>query len=222
MTKMRQIKDAPIVEIMTPPGIVMYPWVFEVNPEEDDQGNKWFGMMLKFPKDGSHMPRGYGGDFDTELRDMRRQFMAAAKQGWPEGNDIDNPGKFTPEFGSPLRDGDKFNKANNNKRNEELFGCFYINLKSKNQPGLVWAKSGGLVDIISREDFYPGCIAVGSGVTFPYENKGNQGVGCRLTNVCKIADGERIGGKPAAKSQFAKFGNGAPTRNDSDDADELL
>lgn len=220
MTKMRNIKDMEIIEIMTPPGIVMYPWVFEKNPEPDDQGVNWFGIVLKFPKDFDEYPRNYEGDPEAELKEMRRQFMKAAKQGWPNGNDPD--GGFTDDFGSPLRDGDKFDKANNKKRNEELMGHWYMSLKTKNQPGVVWAKKGALVDILSKEDFYPGCWAVGSGLTFPYENKGNEGVSTRLTNVCKIADGERIGGKPAAKEQFKKFGKGAPSRNDADDADELL
>lgn len=226
---MRSYKDMETVEFMTPQGIAMFPWIFEKNPEPDDQGNTWYGVTIRFPKDGVDQ---------DELKTMRRQFMKAAKEGWPEGNDPDSPGKFTEDFGSPLRDGDKFDKANNKKRREELFGCWYLSLKSKDRPGFVKvavagdkkvesgvlkaATPGEIIDILDKEDCYSGMIVVASGVTFPYENKGNEGVGVRLTNVFKVREGERFGGKPAAKEQFAKFGSGAPSKNDADDADDLL
>lgn len=188
---------------VTPPGIVMYPWVFEKNPEEDDQGKTWFGLMLRFEKSLVDA----GGEFADEWRDMRREFMRCAKSAWPEG--------LPDELASPIRDGDKFDKANNKKKKEELFGHYYINFKTQNQPEVV--KLPSLSVITSKSDFYPGCVARASFTAFPYDNKGNEGIGVRLTNVAKVADGERIGGKPAAKEQFAKFGKGAPSQNDSDD-----
>jgi hypothetical protein len=211
----RDYKDMETIEFITPVGTAMFPWIFEKNPEADEQGKTWFGITLRFPKDEM--------EGDEDFIAMRRQFMRAAKEGWPKGNDPDNPGKFDSEFGSPLRDGDKFDKANNKKRREELFGHWYISFKSKDRPGFCGVnKSGELVDLISKEDAYPGMGCAVSGVAFPYDNKGNQGVGVRLTNICKLKDGERIGGKPAAKEQFAKFGKSSgPSRNDSD-TDDLL
>lgn len=223
---MKNVKDAPIIEFMSPEGIVMYPWIFEKNPEPDDSGKTWYGCVLKFPKDTVNA---------DELKGMRRQFMKAARQGYPDGND--GGGGFTVDFGSPMRDGDKFDKANNKKRNEELFGHWYVSFKTKNQPGCVTVALGGesiitdgrprqavageLIDVTTKDDFYPGCTAVVSGVAFPYENKGNEGVGVRMTNVFKSGEGYRIGGKPSAKTQFAHLTKGAPGRNDTD-ADELL
>lgn len=229
---MRDYKDMETVEFMSVPGVAMYPWIFEVNPEEDDQGKKWYGITMRFPKDEVDA----GGKHADDWKEMRRQFMKAAKQGWPNGNDPD--GGFTDEFASPIRDGDKFNKANNSKRKEELFGHYYISFKSKDRPGFVKvarkgdkklvngdlkpAVEGEIIDIYSKEESYPGMICIVSGVTFPYSNKGNEGVGVRLTNIFKAGEGERIGGKPSGSEQFAKFGKNAPTRNEADDADELL
>lgn len=216
MSKMVWPKE--IIAFTSPPGIVMYPHVFERNPEADDSGKYAYGIMLKFKKELVDA----GGEFHEEWIAMRKQFMKCAKLGWPGG--------LPTDMGSPVRDGDKFDKANNKKQKEELFGHYYVNFKSpgsedkdnsEHKPTIVDANRG-LGEITSRKDFYPGCVAAVSGTVFPYENKGNEGVGVRLTNVCKIDDGERIGGRPDAKEQFAKFGKAsAPSRNDSD-TDDLL
>lgn len=217
MSKMTFPKD--IFAFTTPPGTVMYPHVFERNPEADDSGKFAYGVMLRFKKEDVDE----GGPYHDEWITMRRQFMSCAKASWPGG---------VPkiDFGSPIRDGDKFDKKNNKKEKEELTGHYYINFKSpgaedvkdtSHQPTIVDANNG-LGEIRSRKDFYPGCEAAVSGTCFPYDTKGNEGIGVRLTNICKTNDGERIGGRPDAKEQFAKFGKAsAPSRNDSD-ADDLL
>lgn len=211
---MRDTRNDPIVEFITPEGITAYPWIFEKNPEADDQGVNWYGLMLKFPKEEYQHGKVLLPAVDQdELNEMRRQFMVAARQGWPK------PEALPEDFGSPLRDGDKFDRANNRKKNSELEGFWYMSLKTKNQPGCVEAPA--LTDILTRDGFYSGCIARGSGIAFAYENKGNTGVSTRLTNVCKMKEGVRIGGAPAAKDQFKQFGRGGPTANDTD-ADELL
>src|SRR5688572_18419096 len=130
---MRQYKDMETVEFMSPEGIAMYTWVWEgpvgsaggvgPNPEADDQGIHWYGLLLRFPKDKVN---------EDELKAMRRQFMVAAREGWPKGTN--NDGTFDSDFASPLRDGDKFDKANNKRQNEELFGCWYMSFKSKTAP----------------------------------------------------------------------------------------
>lgn len=205
-----------IIAFTSPPGVVMYPHVFDRNPEQDDQGKYAYGIMLRFPKDQV----GPGGEYEEEFKAMRREFMRCAKLSWPNG--------LPDEMGSPVRDGDKFDRANNKKRKEELLGHYYMNIKSPgsedvkddtHRPSIVDANRA-LSDITSRKDFYPGCIAAVSGTVFPYSNKGNEGVGVRLTNICKIDDGTRTGGRPDAKEQFAKFGKG--TRRNDSDADDLL
>lgn len=206
-----------IISFVSPPGVVMYPWVFGRNPEVSDSGKYHFGIMLRFEKSLVDA----GGKYHDEWRAMRKEFMRCAKIAWPGG--------LPSDMGSPVRDGDIINKANNKKNKPELHGHYYINFKSPGadavsdmtgQPEVVDAKRG-LGPITSRQDFYPGCIAAVSGTVFPYENKGNEGVGVRLTNVVKLDDGERIGGRPTGKDQFAKFGSGAPSGNASD-ADDLL
>jgi hypothetical protein len=213
---MAMIWPKEIIAFTSPPGVVMYPHVFERNPEVDDSGKYAFGVMLRFKKETVDA----GGEFHEEWKAMRREFMRCAKIAWPGG--------LPEEMGSPVRDGDKFDKANNKKKKDELRGHYYINFKSpgnedqkslESQPTIVDANRG-LAEITSRREFYPGCVAAVSGTVFPYDNKGNEGVGVRLTNICKIDDGDRIGGRPDAKEQFAKFGKG--TRRNDSDADDLL
>lgn len=211
-----------IIAFESPVGIVMYPWVFERNQEADDAGKYWFGLMLKFKKEMVEA----GGDFNEEWLDMRRQFMKCAKLSFTsyDKDELKN-------LASPIRDGDKFDKENNRKKKEELFGHYYMSFKcggveEKNKDDMSGAptivdRNNGLKEITSRKDFYPGCEAMVSGTVFPYSNKGNEGVGVRLTNICKWNDGERIGGRPDAKDQFKKYAKDAPSKNNSD-ADDLL
>lgn len=209
-----------IISFTSPPGTVMYPWVFEKNSEADDSGKYWFGLMLRFEKRLVDA----GGEYNEEWLDMRREFMRCAKLSFSsyDRDELKN-------LASPIRDGDKFDKENNRKKKEELFGCYYMSFKcggSENKDDLSGAptivdRNNGLKEITQRKDFYPGCIGLVSGTVFPYSNKGNEGVGVRLTNICKWSDGERIGGKPDAKDQFKKFAKDAPNRNESD-ADDLL
>lgn len=207
---------------VTCPGITMYPWVFEPNKEPDDQGNYWYQIMLKFPKDKVED----GGEFEEDFNEMRRNFAKAAKEGIRTGMySFTSMSDRPDDFGNPIRDGDKFDRQNNKKRKEELRGHYYVNFKSKaeSDPPEVTDAQNGLTTITSRKDFYPGCWAVVSYICGPYENKGNEGVYTRLTNVCKIKDDKRIGGKPAAKEQFSKYGKNAPKRNRADeDEDDLM
>jgi hypothetical protein len=92
---------------------------------------------------------------------------------------------------------------------EELYGQYYITAKSKSRPGIIDARKSD----ISTLDVYSGCTGRVSIILGGYNNKGKKGVWIRLQNVQKASDGERIGGKPAARKQFDEL--------ESDD-DDLL
>ena len=47
-------------------------------------------------------------------------------------------------------------------------------------------------------------------VAFGYDASGNRGVGCGLGNVCKTRDGEPLGGRANAESDFAGLEQAAP------------
>ena len=59
-------------------------------------------------------------------------------------------------------------------------------------------------------DVYSGMYARVTVNFFPYDASGNRGVGCGLGNVCKTRDGEPLGGRANAESDFAGLEQAAP------------
>lgn len=59
-------------------------------------------------------------------------------------------------------------------------------------------------------DVYSGMYARVTVNFFPYDASGNRGVGCGLGNVCKTRDGEQLGGRANAESDFAGLEQAAP------------
>lgn len=146
---------------------------------------------------------------DTELIPMRTLAATTRSEAW--GPNCTQDQWFRLE--AFLRDGD--NPEHNTKRREYLFDHVYLNMKSKAVPIMVdgvWTKgySGmpGLLDVYGADmqpvDLYAGCYARASGIMFGTEYMGKRYISCRLNNIQKAADGERMGGggRPDAKSQF--------------------
>lgn len=105
----------------------------------------------------------------------------------------------------PIKDG--------NEKDLEKYPNFenkvFANAKSKFQCGLVDQNRN---DILDESEFYAGCFARASISAYAWEYKGKKGVSFNLNNVQKLADGERIGGRVDASSEFD-----AVETNDSDD-----
>lgn len=59
-------------------------------------------------------------------------------------------------------------------------------------------------------DVYSGMYARVTVNFFPYDASGNRGVGFGLGNVCKTRDGEPLGGRANAESDFAGLEQAAP------------
>ena len=59
-------------------------------------------------------------------------------------------------------------------------------------------------------DVYSGMYARVTVNFFPYDASGSRGVGCGLGNVCKTRDGEPLGGRANAESDFAGLEQAAP------------
>jgi hypothetical protein len=110
---------------------------------------------------------------------------------------------------SPLRPGSEKEEA----KDAELYeGKVFLKASSTDKPQVVDAD---LEAVMSEMDVYSGCIGRGDIWLFPYDKKGNRGVGAILNSFQKLADGERKSGKRPAS---AAFGDDA----DDDDGDELL
>ena len=105
--------------------------------------------------------------------------------------------KFVPaleDLKLPLRDGDKERKGD-----PAYAGCMFINANSSSAPGIVDADCNPILD---RSEVYSGVYGRASINLYAFNSNGNKGIACRLNNLQKIRDGEPLGGKSSAASDF--------------------
>lgn len=114
-------------------------------------------------------------------------------------------GKEPKEPAMPLMDGDE-------KDDENYSGCYYLNAKCNTRPGIVDRNRAPIVD---EEEMYSGVWAVASVTFFGYNFNGKKGVACGLNNLMKFKDGERLGGRVSAESDFEGI-DGGEFDNDDD------
>lgn len=104
-------------------------------------------------------------------------------------------GKEPKKLEMPLRDGDE--KENDD---EVYSGHFYVNAKSTTRPGVIDKNKTPIVD---EDEVYSGVWAIVSVTFFGYDVSGNRGIACGLNNIMKFKDGDRLGGRVSAESDFA-------------------
>ena len=97
---------------------------------------------------------------------------------------------------NPLRDGDL-----ERPDDPAYANAYFVNANSATAPGIVDADRN---EIITRSEVY-------SGVYGRASINGNRGIACGLNNLQKFRDGEPLGGKASASSDF-----------DTDDNDDFL
>ena len=111
-------------------------------------------------------------------------------------------GKMPTNWKNPLRDGD-LEKSDD----DSYAGCYFISASSKTKPGVVKRMKvngqNNLVEVTNEEDIYSGCYGFVSINFFPFSNAGNKGVGAGLNNVLKTREGEYLGGRSSAQTDFA-------------------
>ncbi len=107
---------------------------------------------------------------------------------------IPAPGKPAIPFKNwPLRDqGDLVNQKTQEAYSGTEPGALYLNLKSKDKPGLVDQNNA---DIIDKTVLYSGCYARAAVNAFWYEQKGNKGVSFGLQALQKVKEGEVLGAR---------------------------
>ena len=94
----------------------------------------------------------------------------------------------------PLRDGDT-------ERDDEAYkGAFFVNANSTTKPGVVDADRNPILD---SSELYSGIIGRASVNFYAFNSNGNRGIACGLNNLQKIRDGEPLGGRASAESDFA-------------------
>ena len=141
-------------------------------------------------------------DTDT-IEKVKRAIQAAYDEGQSK---LKGNSKFVPDLDSlktPLRDGDKDRKGD-----ENYAGCYFINANSATAPGIVDADRN---PILARSEVYSGVYGRASITFYAFNSNGNKGIACGLNNLQKIRDGEPLGGKASAASDF-----------DTDDDDDFL
>lgn len=107
---------------------------------------------------------------------------------------------------TPLRDGDTERPDDGAYKN-----AFFVNANATTAPGIVDAD---LNPILSRSEVYSGVYGRASITFYAFNSSGNRGIACGLNNLQKIRDGEPLGSKASAESDFAEFVN--------DDDDDFL
>lgn len=135
---------------------------------------------------------------NTKLIAQIKQAVSAALQ---MGVSSKFGGKMPANWKNPLRDGD-LEKSDD----DSYAGCYFISASSKTKPGVVKRmKVNGqntLVEVTNEEDIYSGCYGFVSINFFPFSNAGNKGVGAGLNNVLKTREGEYLGGRSSAQTDF--------------------
>lgn len=112
-------------------------------------------------------------------------------------------GKEPKKLDLPLRDGD-------DKDDENYEDMWYVNAKCRTQPGVV---DKNLNPITDEEEIYSGVWCYVSVTFYGYDVNGSRGIACGLNNLKKFKDGERLGGRVSAESDFGDI--------DDEDDDDL-
>ena len=148
-------------------------------------GEKKYSLTLLIPKS------------NTELVAKIRAAIEAAKQ----AGAATFGGKVPANLRIPLRDGDL-----ERPDDDTYAGCWFINASSKTKPGVVKrVKIDGenkLIEVTNEEDVYSGCYGFASVNFFAYSASGNKGIAAGLNNVLKTRDGEYLGGRASAQTDF--------------------
>ncbi len=98
-----------------------------------------------------------------------------------------------------IHDGDGV-RPNGEPFGDECKGHWVFTASSKQAPEVVMYPS--LDKILNESEIYSGMYALVSLNFFPYNTSGNRGVGIGLNNVAKVSDGDPLGGRTSAASDF--------------------
>lgn len=105
-------------------------------------------------------------------------------------------GKIPPKLKTPLRDGDV-----ERPEDEAYADSWFINANAKTKPGIVDSQAR---PIMNQDEVYSGCYGRASITFYPFDSNGNRGIACGLNHLMKVKDGEALGGRSTAESDFAE------------------
>ena len=164
-------------------------------PKSINGGTPKYSVSLIIPKS------------DTKtLTKIKAAIEAAYKEGEAK---LKGNGKSVPALSvikTPLRDGDQ-----ERPDDPAYAGHYFLNANSATAPGIVDADCQ---PILTRSEVYSGVYGRASISFYAFNSSGNRGVACGLNNLQKIRDGEPLGGRASAESDFSDF--------DDEDDDDFL
>lgn len=127
------------------------------------------------------------------------KIKAAIEAAYHEGEaKLKGNSKSVPPLASiktPLRDGDI-----ERPDDQAYTNTYFINANSATAPGIVDVDRN---IILNRSEVYSGVYGRASINFYAFNSNGNKGIACGLNNLQKVRDGEPLGGKVSAESDFA-------------------
>ena len=127
------------------------------------------------------------------------KIKSAIEEAYRDGQSkLKGNGKSVPALSSlrtPLRDGDI-----DRPDDPAYANAYFVNANSTTAPGVVDANRN---EILDKSEVYSGCYGRASISFYAFNANGNKGIACDLNNLQKIKDGEPLGGKASAESDFA-------------------
>lgn len=167
-------------------GEVRFSYLHVFEPWSAEEGKpKQYTATLLIPKKNKEL-------VEKVRASIKEAFEASVNDKWG--------GKKPAKWFDPLQDGDE-PKQDGSDRGEAYEGCWYINAKSKNQPGIVDKNRQAILD---SEEFYSGCYGYASVAFSGFVNSGKFGISCFLNNIMMTKEGEALGGARTTAEQDFK------------------
>ena len=153
-------------------------------PKSINGGAPKFSVSLIIPKS------------DTKtVEKLRAAIEAAYKEGEAK---LKGNGRSVPPLAAiknPLRDGDV-----ERPDDAAYANAYFVNANAMTAPGIVDADCN---PILQRSEVYSGVYGRASISFYAFNSSGNKGIACGLNNLQKLRDGDPLGGKASAESDFA-------------------
>ena len=149
-------------------------------------GTPKFSVSLLIPKSDT-----------VTVKKIKDAIEAAYREGEAK---LKGNGKTVPPLTAiktPLRDGDA-----ERPDDPAYAGHYFLNANSATAPGIVDADCQ---PILTRSEVYSGVYGRASISFYAFNSSGNRGIACGLNNLQKIRDGEPLGGRASAESDFSDF-----------------
>lgn len=176
------VKQSNTMKVITGPN-TRWSYANVHEPKSINGGTPKYSVSLIIPKS------------DTKtIAKIKTAIEAAYREGEAK---LKGNGKSIPPLATlktPLRDGDL-----ERPDDPAYANSYFINANSATAPGIVDADRN---PILIRSEIYSGVFGRASITLFSFNSNGNRGIACGLNNLQKIRDGEPLGGKASAESDF--------------------